>query len=85
MCRQTVIAVITILDQQLPVSARTVGLLAGDNLHSELGLIGHQVQYTPVHRPSSHKGVNRRIEDRQKQTHDSYPLEAEKQVLCHRV
>src|SRR5579885_254580 len=47
MRRQAVIAVVAVLDQQFPVGARAVGLLPGDDFHSDFGLIGHQVEVLP--------------------------------------
>ena len=38
------IAVVTILDQQLPVGAGTISLLSRDDLHPHFRLIGYQVE-----------------------------------------
>src|SRR5215472_16696205 len=44
MSRHPVVAVVAVLDQQLPVGPCAVGLLPGDHLHSDLGLVGDQVE-----------------------------------------
>src|SRR5262249_2577868 len=68
MSREPVVAVVAVLDQQLPVGPCTVGLLPGDHLHSYFGLVGDQVQVFARSGQVVVEALRRGIETREHET-----------------
>src|SRR5215469_5677423 len=62
MRRQSVIAIVAILDQQFPIGARAVCLHAGNDSHPKFRLIGYQVQVLFCTSQIVIESISRRIE-----------------------